>query len=175
MFENVPDLTVAEVRHFIDEGMRPKFIDARDPIARQSSTAKTPGDRLLRTKTARARAGTQGWSVTAKDLTVQTRQAGACTILDVSGRMTIDSSFHLRPVLHAAVGAAAPAGVVVDFSRTTYLDTSAAATLIEAAMLARDRGVPLRVVGLSGEPRLLAEVIELDRIFRALGSEVEFP
>ena len=89
--------------------------------------------------------------------------------------MTIDSSFHLRPVLHGAVGAAQPAGVVIDFTRTTYLDTSAAATLIEAAMLARDRGVPLRVVGLSGEPRLLAEVIELDRIFRALGSEVELP
>ena len=130
---------------------------------------------MLRTKTARARAGTHGWSVTEKELTVQTRQAGACTIVDVSGRMTIDSSFHLRPVLHGAVGAAPPAGVVIDFTRTTYLDTSAAATLIEAAMLARDRGVPLRVVGLSGEPRLLAEVIELDRIFRALGSEVEFP
>jgi anti-anti-sigma factor len=129
---------------------------------------------MLRTKTARARAGTQRWSVTEKDLTVQTRQAGACPILDVSGRMTIDSSFHLRPVLHAAVAAASPAGVVTDCTRTTYLDTSAAATLIEAAMLARDRGVPLRVVGLSGQPRLLAEIIELDRIFRALGSEVEF-
>jgi anti-anti-sigma factor len=130
---------------------------------------------MLRTKTARARPGTQRWSVTEKDLTVQTRQAGACTILDVSGRMTIDSSSHLRPVLHGAIGAAPPAGVVVDFTSTTYLDTSGAATLIEAAMLARDRGVPLRVVGLSGEPRLLAEVIELDRIFRALGSEVDFP
>jgi anti-anti-sigma factor len=155
--------------------MRPKFIDARDPIAWQSSTAKIPGDPMLRTKTARARAGTQRWSVTEKDLTVQTRQSGVCTIVDVSGRMTVDSSFHLRPVLHGAVGAAPPSGVVIDFTRTTYLDTSAAATLIEAAMLARDRGVPLRVVGLSGEPRLLAEVIELDRIFRALGSEVEFP
>ena len=79
------------------------------------------------------------------------------------------------PRAHAAVGAAPPAGVGIDFTRTLSLDTSAAATLIEAAMLARDRGVPLRVVGLSGEPRLLAEVIELDRIFRALGSEVEFP
>ena len=79
MFENVPDLNVAEVRHLIDDGMRPKFIDARVPIARQSSTAKIPGDRMLRTKTARARAGTQRWSVTEKDLTVQTRQAGACT------------------------------------------------------------------------------------------------
>ena len=126
------------------------------------------------TNTARARAGTHDGSVSVAELTVRTRQAAACAIVDVSGRMTIDSSFHLRPVLHAAVGAAPPDGVVLDFTRTTYLDTSAAATLIEAAMLARDRGVPLRVVGLSGEPRLLGEVIELDRIFRALGSEVEF-
>jgi anti-anti-sigma factor len=139
---------------------------------RQSSTAWIPGDRMLRTKTACA--GTQRWSVTETDLTVQTRQAGACTILDVSGRMTIDSSVHLRPVLHAAVAAASSVGVVIDFTRTTYLDTSAAATLIDASMLARDRGVPLRVVALSGQPRLLAEVIELDRIFRALGSQVEF-
>jgi hypothetical protein len=39
----VPDLDVAEVRHLIDAGMRPKFIDARDPIAWQSSAAKIPG------------------------------------------------------------------------------------------------------------------------------------
>jgi anti-anti-sigma factor len=119
-------------------------------------------------------AGTPGAPVSADEPTVHTRQAGACTIVDVSGRMTIDSSSHLRPILHGAVGTAPPTGVVIDLTRTTYIDTSAAATLIEAALLARDRGVSLRVVGLSGEPRLLAEVIELDRIFRALGSEVEF-
>jgi anti-anti-sigma factor len=130
---------------------------------------------MLRTFTTRRRAGTHGASLTPNELTVNTRQAGACTIVDISGRMTIDSSPHLRPVLHAALGAAPPAGIVIDVTKTTYLDTSAAATLIEAAMLARDRGVALRVVGLSGEPRLLAEVIELDRIFRALGSEVELP
>jgi anti-anti-sigma regulatory factor len=88
--------------------------------------------------------------------------------------MTIDSSFHLRPVLHAAVDAASPAGVVIECTRTTYLDTCAAATLIEAVMLAHRRGVQVRLVGLSGQPRLLAEVIELDRIFGALGSAVEF-
>jgi anti-sigma B factor antagonist len=130
---------------------------------------------MLRTLTTRRRAGTHGASLTANELTVNTRQAGACTIVDIGGRMTIDSSSHLRPMLHGAVGAAPPAGVVIDFTGTTYLDTSAAATLIEAAIVARDRGVALRVVGLSGEPRLLAEIIELDRIFRALGSEVELP
>jgi hypothetical protein len=34
MFKNVPDLRVTEVRHVIDEGMRPRFIDARVPIAK---------------------------------------------------------------------------------------------------------------------------------------------
>jgi anti-anti-sigma factor len=169
----VPDLSV-EVRHLIDEGTRPDFIDAPAPIATQPSTAGPRGDRMLRTKTARTRTGTQSWSFTKHELTLSTRQAGACTILDVSGRMTIDSSFHLRPVLHAAVEAASPAGVVIDCTRTTYLDTCAAATVIDAAMLAHGRGVPVRLVGLSGQPRLLAEVIELDRIFRALGSAVEF-
>ncbi len=129
---------------------------------------------MFHRRAARAPAGMHGESVGAEELTVHTRQAGPCTIVDVSGRMTIDSSSHLRPVLHGAIGAAPTAGVVIDFTRTTYLDTSAAATLIEAALIARDRGVRLRVAGLSGEPRLLAEVIELDRIFRALGSEVEF-
>ena len=129
---------------------------------------------MLLTRKTRGGAGTRGGSLPATELTVNTRQAGDGTIVEISGRVTVESSSQLRPVLHAAVGAAPPAGVVVDLTGTTYLDTSAAATLIEAAMLARDRGVPLRVVGLSGEPRLLAEIIELDRIFRGLGSEVEF-
>jgi anti-anti-sigma factor len=130
---------------------------------------------MLPRLTGRGRAGTHGGSLTANELTVNTRQAGDGTIVEISGRITIDSSSHLRPVLHGAIGAAPTGGVVVDFTGTTYLDTSAAATLIEAAMLAHDRSVPLRVVGLTGEPRLLAEVIELDRIFRALESEVELP
>jgi anti-anti-sigma factor len=128
---------------------------------------------MWRRNTARTHSGTQGWSVSEADLTVHTRQADACIVIDVSGRMTIDSSSHLRPVLHGAIGAAPPAGIVVDFAGTSYLDTSAVATLIEAARLAHERGVRIRVIGLAGEPRLLAEVTELGRIFRALGSEVE--
>jgi anti-anti-sigma factor len=128
----------------------------------------------LRTNTARRRGGTYVASVTANELTVNARLAGDSIVVDITGRLTVDSSFRLRPVLHGAVGAAPGAGVVVDFTKTTYIDTSAAATLIDAAMLARERSVHLRIVGLRGQPRLLAEIIELDRIFRALGYEVEF-
>jgi hypothetical protein len=54
---------------------------------------------------------TRGESWRANELTIQTRQAGTCTVVDVAGRMTIDSSRHLRPVLHGAIPAAPPAGV----------------------------------------------------------------
>ena len=77
-------------------------------------------------------------------------------------------------MLHEAIGAAPPAGVVIDFTAVEYLDTSAIATLLEAATLASKRGVPLRVIGLGGETRFVAEATELDRIFLAMGYEVQF-
>jgi anti-anti-sigma factor len=115
-----------------------------------------------------------GPSVGANAMSVDIRQAGACTTVVVSGRVTVDSSPHLRPVLHEAIGAAPPAGVVIDFTTARYLDTSAIATLLEAATLASKRGVTLGVIGLGGETRLVAEATELDRIFLALGYEVQF-
>jgi anti-anti-sigma factor len=113
-------------------------------------------------------------SASANELSVETRRGGAHTIVIVTGRVTVDSSPHLRPVLHEAIGGAPPAGVVIDFTAVRYLDTSAIATLLEAATLASKRGVPLGVIGLGGESRLVAEATELDRIFLAMGYEVQF-
>lgn len=113
-------------------------------------------------------------SANPRELAIDTRRAGGHTIVTVTGRVTVDSSPQLRPVLHEAIAAAPPAGVVIDFTAARYLDTSAIATLLEAATLASKRGVPLRVTGLGGETRLVAEATELDRIFLAMGYEVQF-
>jgi anti-sigma B factor antagonist len=115
-----------------------------------------------------------GASPNANELSVTTRTAGARTIVVVTGRVTVDSSPRLRPALHEAISAAPLAGVVIDFTATRYLDTSAIATLLEAATFASQRGVALGVVGLGGEARVVAEATELDRIFLALGYEVQF-
>jgi anti-anti-sigma factor len=112
-------------------------------------------------------------SVCANELSIETRRAGAHTIVIATGRVTVDSSPYLRTVLHEAINAAPAAGVAIDFTGTLYLDTSAIATLLEAATLASKRGVPLRVIGLGGEARFVAEATELDRIFLALGYEVQ--
>ena len=113
-------------------------------------------------------------SASANGLSVETRRADAHTIVSVTGRVTVDSSPQLRSVLHEAIATAPPAEVVIDFTATRYLDTSAIATLLEAATLASKRGVALSVTGLSGETRLVAEATELDRIFLAMGYEVQF-
>ena len=119
-------------------------------------------------------AATTGASVGANAISVEVQQGGACTTVVVSGRVTVDSSPHLRPVLHEAIGAAPPGRVVIDFTAVEYLDTSAIATLLEAATLASTRGVRLGVIGLGGEARFVAEATELDHIFLALGYEVQF-
>ena len=129
---------------------------------------------MLLGRSTRNAAPTTGPSVGANAISVDVRQAGACTTVVVGGRVTVDSSPQLRPVLHDAIGAAPPAGVVIDFTVARYLDTSAIATLLEAATLASKRRVPLRVIGLGGEARLVAEATELDHIFLALGFEVQF-
>jgi anti-sigma B factor antagonist len=64
--------------------------------------------------------------------------------------------------------------VVICLSGVSYLDMSGLATLLEALKAARQRSVTLRVLGMTGQSRMLAEIAELDKIFRSAGSEVEF-
>jgi anti-sigma B factor antagonist len=64
--------------------------------------------------------------------------------------------------------------VIIDLSDLSYLDMSGIATLLEALKAAGERSVKLRLAGLRGEVRMFAEIVQLDTIFRAWGSEVEF-
>jgi len=97
---------------------------------------------------------------------------GTGAMVVVTGRVTVDSSPELRAVLRNEIGTGL--GITIDFSEASYLDTSAVATLLEAATLASERRVSLHVIGLRGDARVVAETAELDRIFAALGYEVQF-
>jgi anti-sigma B factor antagonist len=92
----------------------------------------------------------------------------------IAGRVTVDSSPHLRSVLLELLRRGAVPIVVIDLSAVSYLDVSGIATLLEALKAARERSVKLRLAGLSGQVRILAEIAQLDTIFRAWGAEVEF-
>ena len=107
------------------------------------------------------------------DLAIETSQASSEWRIGVTGRLAIESSAHLRALLMKAIRNGTCAVLVIDLSGISYLDTSGVATLLEAARVASAQAVRLRVVGLSGEPRMLAQIAEIDRIFQAYGSEAE--
>lgn len=92
----------------------------------------------------------------------------------VAGRVTMDSSPVLRAELLDLLSRGAAPLIVIDLSALESLDVSGLATLLEALKAAREHNVKLRVTGVKGEARILAEIAQLDTIFRAWGSEVEF-
>ena len=104
---------------------------------------------------------------------IETSQGPSESRISVTGRLVIDSSPRFRASLTEAIRKATSAVLVIDLSALVYLDTSGVATLLEAARVASAQGVRLRVIGLTGEPRMLAKITELDVIFRACGSDLE--
>jgi Anti-anti-sigma regulatory factor (antagonist of anti-sigma factor) len=101
------------------------------------------------------------------------REAGRYTV-EVAGRVTVESSPGLRSTLLKLLRSSAAQAVVVDLSEVSYLDTSGIATLLEALKAALEHSVTLRLAGVGGQPRILAEIMELGAIFHAAGAEVEF-
>jgi anti-sigma B factor antagonist len=92
----------------------------------------------------------------------------------IAGRTTVDTSPDLRSVLLKLLRRGTTPVVVIDLSALSYLDMSGVATLLEALKTARERSVRLYLAGMSGQVRALAEIAQLDTIYRNWGSEVEF-
>jgi anti-sigma B factor antagonist len=86
----------------------------------------------------------------------------------------MDTSPQLRSALFNLIRERASPVVLVDMSGVSYCDTSGIATLLEAAQLAHTCAIRLRVTGIGDEPKMLAQVAEVDQIFAALGSELEW-
>jgi len=110
----------------------------------------------------------------AGEITVRVVPGSNQLTIAVTGRTTVDSSPHLRSVLLGLLRTGTAPVLVIDLSAQTYLDMSGIATLLEALKAASERSVKLRLAGMSGQGRALAEIAQLDTIYRAWGSEVEF-
>jgi len=110
----------------------------------------------------------------AGDMTVHVTPGSNHITVAVDGRVSVDSSPNLRSALLDLLRRKASPLIYIELSGVSYLDTSGLATLLEALKAARERSVILRVTGIGGAARTLAEIAQLDTIFRAWGSEVEF-
>ena len=112
--------------------------------------------------------------VEAGEITVHVVPASDQITVAVTGRVTVDSSPSLRSALLELLRRCAARVIVIDLSAVSYLDMSGMATLLETLKAAHERSVRLRLTGMGGQSRILAEIAQLDAIFRAWGSEVEF-
>jgi anti-anti-sigma factor len=113
------------------------------------------------------------WSE-AGESTIRVVQAGEGSTVAIAGRVTVDSSPHLRLILLDVLRRGKARRMIIDFSAVSYVDMSGLAILLETLKAARLRSVKLYVTGMSGQVRTLAEVAQLDALFRTWGSEVEF-
>lgn len=107
-------------------------------------------------------------------MTLVVGQTASETVVTVTGRVTMESSPYLRSLLFRLLKKLQGATIDIDISGVTYLDTSGIATLVEALKLSQSRSVKLRLVGVGGQPKALAEITELAAVFAATGSEVVF-
>ena len=122
----------------------------------------------------RKNAGVEEIRLESDEITVHIVPGSEPLTVAAKGRMTVDSSPYLRSVILELLRRATAPVVLIDLSGLSYLDMSGIATLLEALKTAHERSVKLRLAGMSGQVRTFAEIIQLDTIFRAWGSEVEF-
>ena len=122
----------------------------------------------------RATSGVEATRLEAGEITINVLPSRSEITVAVVGRVTVDSSPSLRSALLELLRRSAARVIVIDLSAVSYLDMSGMATLLETLKAAHERSVRLRLSGMGGQSRTLAEIAQLDAIFRAWGSEVEF-
>jgi anti-anti-sigma factor len=103
--------------------------------------------------------------VNANELQIAVTQGEDATILSLGGRVSVDSSPMLRNRLLALLRSEARPTVIVDVTRTPYIDCSGIATLIEALKIARNRNIALRLTGLQGRLKNLFEITGVLSLF----------
>jgi anti-anti-sigma factor len=89
--------------------------------------------------------------------------SSAPTVVSLAGEWDLNRRDELRAVLaEFATGDHACKDIVLDLTRTTFIDSTTIGVLIDAH---RDDGLDFTVRGATGEPRKLLEVLNLTEVF----------
>jgi anti-sigma B factor antagonist len=110
------------------------------------------------------------------DRVTTTRASEHCVVVATSGEVDAYSAPELRGELVAALAPPSATLLVVDLSRTTFLDSSALGALVGGLKRAREQDKRLVVVVPLGGVRRIFEITSLDRVFdlyETLGEALE--
>jgi anti-sigma B factor antagonist len=94
----------------------------------------------------------------------QTKGSGGVTVVQVDGQLIVGNRHELKALIHAALDSG-ERKLLVDFSRTGYIDSSGLGALVSVSKRIREAGGELRLAGLNDDLRSLFELTKLDTLF----------
>jgi anti-sigma B factor antagonist len=94
----------------------------------------------------------------------QTKGRGGVTVVEVDGQLIVGNRHELKDMIQAALDRG-ERKLLVDFSRTGYIDSSGLGALVSVSKRIREATGELRLAGLNDDLRSLFELTKLDTLF----------
>jgi anti-sigma B factor antagonist len=94
----------------------------------------------------------------------QIKGRGGVTVVEVDGQLIVGNRHELKDMIQAALDRG-ERKLLVDFSRTGYIDSSGLGALVSVSKRIREASGELRLAGLNDDLRSLFELTKLDTLF----------
>jgi anti-sigma B factor antagonist len=94
----------------------------------------------------------------------QNKGSGGVTVVQVDGQLIVGNRHELKDLIQSALDNG-ERKLLVDFSRTGYIDSSGLGALVSVSKRIREAGGELRLAGLNDDLRSLFELTKLDTLF----------
>jgi anti-sigma B factor antagonist len=94
----------------------------------------------------------------------QTKDSSGVLVVQVDGQLIVGNRHELKDLIQAALDKG-ERRLLIDFSRTGYIDSSGLGALVSISKRVRESGGELRLSGLNDDLRSLFELTKLDTLF----------
>src|SRR5918997_6946391 len=94
----------------------------------------------------------------------QTKDSRGVLVVQVDGRLIVGNRHELKDLIQSALDKG-ERRLLIDFSRTGYIDSSGLGALVSISKRVREAGGELRLSGLNDDLRSLFELTKLDTLF----------
>ena len=94
----------------------------------------------------------------------QTKDSRGVLVVQVDGQLIVGNRHELKDLIQAALEKG-ERRLLIDFSRTGYIDSSGLGALVSISKRVREAGGELRLSGLNDDLRSLFELTKLDTLF----------
>ena len=94
----------------------------------------------------------------------QTKDRSGVAVLQVEGQLIVGNRQELKDLVQSALDRG-ERRILIDFSRTGYIDSSGLGVLVSLSKKIREQGGELRLANLNEDLRTLFELTKLDTLF----------